>query len=179
MSDTLFEEIAHWIDHGAMPGGAVALLSLDAAPAYFAHGYFADKASPLVAPDTMYDVASVTKLFTTALVLRLHEHGGLSVFDRCGSYLENFQRSEIRIIDLLTHRLGMNISLARFSEGFSDAESFRNALLELEPPKEPLDHIAYANIQLFYAGVIVERITGHKLRDELHRLFADLGLNKR
>lgn len=176
MTDALFKAIALWLDDGAAPGGAVALLTPDAEPAYFAHGHFADADSLPVTPSTVYDLASVTKLFTTALILRLHEQKRLSIYDACAQYLPNFQRSNIRIIDLLTHRLGIDLSLAQFSQGFNDEASFRQTLLAFEPPKEPLDHIAYANIQLFYAGVIIEHVTGRSLRDELHRLFDELNL---
>lgn len=178
MNDTLFTAIALWLDDGAAPGGAVALLSPDAEPAYFAHGNFSDKNSPLATPDTVYDVASVTKLFTAALILRLHEQKRLSINDPCALYLPNFQHSDLRIIDLLTHRLGINLSLAQFSQQFEDAASFRSALLALDPTKEPIDHIEYANIQLFYAGAIIETVTGHALDDELHHLFTELGLGR-
>ena len=176
MTDELFGAVAQLLDDGTAPGGAIALLQPDAKPAYFAHGHFAGASSQIVTPDTIYDVASITKLFTTALVLRLHEQNKLSIYDACGLYLPNFQYSNLRIVDLLTHRLGMDFSLAQFSQDFRDAESFREALLKLEPPKEPLDHVAYANLQLFYAGIIVERATNQSLDDNLHQLFADLRL---
>lgn len=177
MNDTLSTTISLWLDDRAAPGGAVALLAPDAEPVYLARGNFADIASPLATPDTVYDVASVTKLFTTALILQLHEQNRLSINDACALYLPNFQHSDIRIIDLLTHRLGVDLSLARFSQQFVDAASFRGALLALDIPAEPLDHIEYANIQLFYAGAIIEQVTGHSLRDEFHQLFSELGLS--
>lgn len=177
MNDTLLAAINLWLDDRAAPGGAVALLSPDAEPVYFARGNFADIASLLATPDTVYDVASITKLFTTALILRLHEQKRLSINDACALYLPNFQHSDIRIIDLLTHRLGIDLSLAQFSQKFTDAADFRSALLALDPPKEPLDRVEYANIQLFYTGVIVEHVTGHTLNDELHELFAELNLS--
>ena len=176
MTDELFEAVTQLLDGGVAPGGAIALLRPGVKPAYFAHGHFAGASSPLVTPNTVYDLASITKLFTTALVLRLHEQNKLSLYDACVRYLPNFKGSNIRIIDLLTHRLGIDLSLAQFSQGFSDAQSFRRALLELKPPREPLNMVAYANIQLFYAGVIVEQVTGQSLNESLRQLFAELAL---
>lgn len=176
MNGELHAAIAKLIDDGAAPGGAVSLLAPGSPPSSIAHGYFAGADSSLVTADTTYDLASVTKLFTAALVLRLHEQGRLSIYDRCSKYLDNFQQSEVRIIDLLTHRLGIDLSLAQFSATFNNTETFREALLKLEVPKQPTNHIAYANLQLFYAGVVVERITGHSLQDALHQLFTELGL---
>jgi serine-type D-Ala-D-Ala carboxypeptidase len=176
MTAALFETIAQWIDNGAAPGGAVTLLAPGTKPAHFVHGYFAEHGSPLVTTKTVYDLASITKLFTTALMLRLHEQGKVSLDDPCGKYLDGFRHSEIRIIDLLTHRLGIDRSLAQFSEAFDNASGFRDALLALEPPVRPLDRIAYANIQLVYAGIIIERITGNSLREALHQLFSELEL---
>jgi CubicO group peptidase (beta-lactamase class C family) len=176
MSDTLLEEIAYWIDQGVAPGGAVALLAPGVEPITFARGFFAGHNSPSVSPDTMYDLASITKLFTTAQILRLHERGKLSIYDDVGKYLSNFRHSNIRIIDLLTHRLGIDLSLAQLSQEFHDADTFLSSLLELVPPTDPLDHIVYANLQLVYAGAIIEHVTGRTLRETLHQLTRAIGL---
>ena len=177
MNDRLLEEIARLIDDGAVPGGVVALWEPGSAHAQlFAHGHVSDPESALVTADTIYDVASITKLFTAALVLRLHVQAKLSVYDRCALYLDNFSSSDLRIIDLLTHQVDFGLRLSEYRRAFPDGESLRTALLRLQPPAKAGIGTTYANAQFFYLGHIVECVSGHPLHDELHALCRALGL---
>lgn len=177
MNRELFQEVAHWIDAGAAPGCAITLSSSDRAQQEsFAYGYFASPDSATVTTDTVYDLASVSKLFTTALILRLHEQGRLSVHDRCASYLPNFRHSGLRIIDLLTHHVDFGIALSAYRTRFTDAKELRDALLRLEPPLAAGNATTYANLQFLYLGIIVERVTGLTLQDAMHKLCQALSL---
>ncbi len=85
------EEVERIIDAHAAPGCSIAIAS-PTETLSFSVGHYDGADGPEVSPRTVYDVASVSKLFTTALALRLHEKGTLSINDRCADYLENFQR---------------------------------------------------------------------------------------
>lgn len=55
-----------------------------------------------------FDIGSMTKQFTAAAILRLHEQGHLSLFDPLGKYFKlPTDRSGIRILHLITHRSGL------------------------------------------------------------------------
>lgn len=144
----------------------------------FSSGRFAGPESPEVTAHTIYDLASITKLFTSAIVLKLHETGQLSIYDRCGMYLKNFQKSDLQLIDLLTHRAGFWVSLADCREKYKDKESLLGALMMRQPPEHAADHIDYASLQFIYLGVIAERVSGLSLQQLMHELFNDLALRE-
>lgn len=144
----------------------------------FSSGRFAGPESPEVTTHTIYDLASITKLFTSAIVLRLHEAGQLSIYDRCSEYLDNFRESDLQLIDLMTHRAGFWASLADYRSKYKDKESLLGALMVREPTKHAADHIDYASLQFIYLGVIAERVSGSSLQQLMHRLFNDLALRE-
>jgi CubicO group peptidase (beta-lactamase class C family) len=57
----------------------------------------------------VYNIASVIKTFTAALILKLQEEGKLSVKDTSGKYYPRYpQGSKITIHQLLTHTSGIH-----------------------------------------------------------------------
>ena len=57
---------------------------------------------------TVFDIGSITKQFTTAIVLKLREEGKLKLKDTIGKYLPNYRyASNITIHELLAHRSGI------------------------------------------------------------------------
>jgi len=176
MTNQVFTDAANWIGAGMAPGCAIVLAGKDKRES-FVCGTFSGPGSQAVSIDTVYDVASITKLFTAALILRLHEQGKLSIYDRCERYLDNFHSSELKIVDLLTHRANFGIRLSEYRLRFPDSDSLYNALMQFKPPARAAPDITYANLEFFYLGIIVERITGNSLHDELKALFDMLGLH--
>jgi len=65
-----------------------------------------DVASPL-APNTASQLASVSKTFTGAATLYLHQHNYLNIDDPVASYLPEFPYKDITIKMLLNHRSGL------------------------------------------------------------------------
>ncbi|WP_417857582.1 serine hydrolase domain-containing protein [Xanthomarina gelatinilytica] len=69
--------------------------------------------TPTPTPDTHFRVASITKTFTAAAIMRLHQEGLLSINDTMGTYIVNNPaydipyRSQITIKQLLQHRAGV------------------------------------------------------------------------
>lgn len=70
-----------------------------------------DPASPPAGESTVYDLASLTKVLSTApLVMRLIERGGLGLDDPVSAYLEPWRgrdRETVTIRDLLSHASGL------------------------------------------------------------------------
>lgn len=69
--------------------------------------------APTPHPDTHFRVASITKTFTAAAIMRLHQEGLLNIEDTMGTYIVNNPaynipyRSQITIKQLLQHRAGV------------------------------------------------------------------------
>lgn len=57
-----------------------------------------------VTSDTLYDIASLTKMFTAVLVYMAYEEGKLNIYDTVYNIDNNFiNLKDVKIIDLLSH----------------------------------------------------------------------------
>ena len=175
--EPLFVLAEQLVKDRAAPGCQLALFSRGTTQS-FAYGHFSDSQSPEVTPDTVYDVASISKLFTTALVLRLHEAGELSIFDQCSNYLDNFRSSEVRIIDLLTHRVDFHVSLADTRRDYPTGKALWQAIAQLPAPPKPTVGIHYANLPFIYLGMIIERVSEQSLWSAMSNFFQAFGLRE-
>ncbi len=168
-------EIGQIADSGATPGFSVAIITPEFSKS-ISHGCFTDARDKEVGEETMYDLASVTKLYTTAVLLRLYEHGKLSIYDVCAKYLENFAGSKVQLIDLLTHRVDFGIELSKFRVRYPT--TFAQEILKIKPPAEPASDVHYANLGFIYLGKIVEMVENQSLDIVTKNFFIEMGLHR-
>ncbi len=73
----------------------------------------------LMKPDTVFRIASLTKVFTATAIMQLVEDGIVNLSDYVSKFLPQFKEkpfSDIRIIDLLTHTSGLYPDSGCFDE---------------------------------------------------------------
>lgn len=137
-----------------------------------------------LAPDQVFYIASVTKMFTAALVLKLAETNRLSLDDPLSRYLPDFPNAEsISIRQLLNHTAGISdrTVTSNAQPGFSRRD-VDIALLVSEIAKRPLNFApetsqAYSNSGYILLGAVIEKITGGHWYDSLQdQLLAPLML---
>lgn len=140
-------------------------------------------------PETVYRVASITKQFTAALVLRLAAAGTLSLDDAVDRWVPlpdawRFPETPITLRHLLNHTSG--IPSFTESDGFDEKSQLdftREQVLDLVrgTPLQfrPGTFFSYSNTGYTLLGMVVERATGRSydvvLRDSL---FIPLGLEE-
>lgn len=95
----------------AIPG-AVVLVAKDGKIGYErAYGYMGYDSVELVYPETIYDLASVTKVMATTLsVMKLYDEGKLDLNKRLGDYLswtKGSNKENLRVWDILLHQAGL------------------------------------------------------------------------
>ena len=71
------------------------------------HGLINMKTKEPITSNSTFHIASVSKTFTSAAILKLMEQGKLDIEDRVDKYLPNFPYNNITIKNLLTHRSGL------------------------------------------------------------------------
>ena len=129
--------------------------------------------------DDPFVIGSVTKTFVAAAILQLVEEGRLELDDTLRSHLpelRGFDRA-VTIRQLLDHTSGIadifNDTTRRGLEDHPElAWSGADVLGSIHAPwYRPGEGWAYANTNYFLLGLIVERITGSTLGDELSRRF--------
>jgi CubicO group peptidase (beta-lactamase class C family) len=158
--------------------GAVVLVARDGVIRHFAaYGstmYEAPGSRP-VARDTIYDIASLTKMFTATAALRLLDAGRLDIHAPVAAYLPELRAPGIAVIHLLTHTSGLDIRLSSLRE--AGRAGVLAAVYAAAPMRPPGAAVAYTNVNSLLLGEIVERLCGEPLDQALHTLVIEpLGL---
>jgi CubicO group peptidase (beta-lactamase class C family) len=130
--------------------------------------------------DTIFDLASVTKVAaTTAALMVLRSEGRLDLDSRLGSYLPAFDHGEKRAItvrQLLTHRSGLHEWQPIYLHARTPAQVLELlADLDLRYPVGRQRH--YSDLGFMLLGALVEQIAGRPLDAFLRqRVYAPLGM---
>jgi CubicO group peptidase (beta-lactamase class C family) len=120
------------------------------------------------APDTVYDIGSVTKLFTAAGILKLEMQGKLSLDDKLEKFFKfaPADKKGITLTQLLSHTSGM--AREYDFEGITDAQD-RDActrhMLSFPLSSQPGSKFEYSNANYFVAGAVIEVASGVKYED--------------
>ncbi|GAA3996554.1 serine hydrolase domain-containing protein [Streptomyces plumbiresistens] len=118
--------------------------------------------------DTPFDLASLTKLFTSVAAVQQIERGTLGIDARVGAYLPDFRAAAehgITVRELLTHTSGLRPELPLYDRA-DDAE--RLAMLRAEPPIGVPGTYTYSDLNLLLLQHVLERITGRTLDVLVH-----------
>jgi D-alanyl-D-alanine carboxypeptidase len=134
-----------------------------------------------LAPDSTMVIGSVSKTFVAATTLELVDEGRLSLDDSVRHVLPELRRvsRQITIRMLLDHTSGLaDVFNDKTRRGLEEqperAWSREQVLATLHAPwYQPGEGWAYANTNYFLLGMVVERITGSTLEEELQRRFLD------
>ncbi len=117
--------------------------------------------------DTIFDLASVTKTFTTIAVMQQVEAGRVELDESVATYLPAFAahgKDDVTVRDLLTHTGGLPAWLPLYSR-YPTKEERLAAVLDVEPTAEPGQKYVYSDLGLITLGLLVEEVTDEKLDD--------------
>jgi beta-N-acetylhexosaminidase len=108
------------IKQKAIPG-AVVLVAKDGKIAYEkAFGYLTYDSTEPVYPETMYDLASVTKIMATTLsVMKLYDEGKLDLQKTLGDYIPQVRgtnKAPLKLWDILLHQAGLKAFIPFYRE---------------------------------------------------------------
>ncbi len=133
--------------------------------------------------NTIYQVGSVTKQFTAAVILYLQEHKKLSVSDKLSKYFPDFpQGDKITIENLLTHTSGVfNYTDSALLMKESSKPVTRDRMMAIFASKpldfEPGTKWKYSNSAYSILGYIIEKVTGKPYEKVVHEvIFKPLGM---
>ncbi|MFJ9905221.1 serine hydrolase domain-containing protein [Streptomyces sp. NPDC101152] len=117
---------------------------------------------------TPFDLASLTKLFTSVAAVQQIERGTLGIDARVGAYLPEFRaatRHGITVRELLTHTSGLRPELPLY-DCADDAE--RRAVLQAEAPIGVPGTYTYSDLNMLLLQYVLERVTGRTLDVLVH-----------
>lgn len=133
------------------------------------------KAFGEVEPDTWFDLASVSKIICTTMLLFAMEEGRLTPEDRVLDRLPAGQpgpvtRQRLRdttILQLMTHTSG----IVPWYPFYADGRGFYTVLEHVLSTTPPETGMAYSDLNFMLLGVIFQQVTGLTLREGLERYF--------
>lgn len=125
---------------------------------------------PSVNENTIYDVASVTKVIPgSSILLKLINDGKLDANDKLADYVPGFANHEdkkgVLIKHLLTYTLDIDLP-AMSSLKDKTADDIAKYIIQAPLKSPPGAKHIYTNSTAFFTGLVAEKITGKKL-DEL------------
>ncbi|WP_309110324.1 serine hydrolase domain-containing protein [Saccharothrix sp.] len=118
-----------------------------------------------MARNTIFDLASISKLFTSIVVMQLHERGAFELDAPVARYLPEFGvngKDVITVRQLLTHTSGLEPWLPLWSR-YPDIPSRIKAVMDVAPKNKPGTVYTYSDLNLITLGVLSERLSGKKL----------------
>jgi len=193
-------KIEKWMDKQKVPGLAACIVKGERI--VWSNGYgFAnlEKRTPFTPDDTVFQIASVSKVFTATAILQLWERGLLDLDQDVTEYLSfevrnpKYPDRPITFRQLLTHSSSINDTDSLYSwyslgdpsrsleeavaeyfaggGGFWDQKNFRNS--------PPGDKQKYSNAGFALLGLLVEKISNQSLEDYLQEnVYRPLEMNE-
>jgi CubicO group peptidase (beta-lactamase class C family) len=162
--------VGHQLENYDIPGATVSVVK--DGEVLFAKGYGqanVEKKEPVVADETLFRIASISKLFTATAVMQLVEEGKLDLDRDVNAYLEDFEVPNthpgrpVTLRHLLTHTAGFE---ERFTgsgaRNAADVETLGEYVATQMPARvrPPGEVTAYSNYGMSLAGYVVQEVSG-------------------
>lgn len=173
-----------WLAHGEQSlHGAVGTTAYD------------DPISVAVTTNTIYDLASVSKLWTLSAFLIAARDSGIDANDALAKFLPEFDVDDKRAItlrQLLTHSAGIAIAIqsftprptiegevARLHSGVVPIDDWVARIAQAPLKSKPGEEVLYSCTNYFLLARLVEKWSGQRLDEFLHaRIITPLGLQR-
>ena len=152
----------------------------------------ADVDGGTVTPLSTYEIGSLTKMYTAAIVFRLIDEGKLSLTERVLAYFPEYTRAkDMTVYDLLHMRSGMveftdeeaffnndEALINAFDNGGITDDVFLELLYALDLVFEPGSKMEYCNTNYVLLAMIIEKITGKSYKENVReQIFEPLNMD--
>lgn len=127
-----------------------------------------DEFSPAVTDESVYDLASLTKVIaTTSAIMKLYQENKIDINDKVTKYIPEFAnngKENINILNLLLHNSGLKAFIP-FYKYYSTKEEVVNAIYNAELDYEPDTKFVYSDLNAILLGFIVEKVSEQSLNE--------------
>jgi CubicO group peptidase (beta-lactamase class C family) len=182
---TLAEQVRASMARWHVPGAAVGVLS-NSKRQEAGFGVVSLETGYAVRPDTLFQIGSITKLFTATLVMLLVEEGKLALDTPVVAYLPDLKLADADTQARLTLRMLLSHAGGFYGDYFDDfgmgddaLSSYVAHLRTLEQQTPAGQSWAYNNAGFCLAGAIIERVTALPYEKVVReRIFTPLGMSR-
>ncbi|WP_370222248.1 serine hydrolase [Cytobacillus sp.] len=169
--DPLMEEM---ISEGVMPGAVTFVARRGHIVKHDAYGYsyrytddkFTEAQNPIeMTEDTIFDLASISKIFTTTAAMILYDEGRFQLDDPVAKYIPEFAengKENVTIRQLMTHTSGFTAWIPLYSQG-SSRDDRMQIVFKHPLATEPGEAYTYSDLNMITLGAIIERLSGQSL----------------
>nr|WP_240511949.1 serine hydrolase domain-containing protein [Paludifilum halophilum] len=172
--DAIDPFIREKIQQERMPGAVVLIARSGSIVKHDAYGYAArykdDRKTPLEQPvpmkkDTIFDLASISKIFTTTAAMKLYEQGKFKLDDPVTQYIPAFAQNgkeEVTIRQLMTHTSGFESWIPLYEMG-ENREDRLGIVFHHPLENDPGTTYTYSDLNMITLGALVEQLSGKRL----------------
>ena len=190
-SDAIRSVLASRVDAGQESPGYVALIRDDAGPHLVTYGTAGEQRGRPLDGDTVFEIGSVTKVFTALLLADAVARGEVTLTDPVAKYLpaegrpKPFDNKPISLLDLVTYTSGLpsvptNFRPRDLENPYADytVEQLYEFLSEYAPRYYPGSHYEYANLGFGLLGHVLALKAGRGYEElVVSRICKPLGLS--
>lgn len=159
-----FQRVAEVLDEAVqnchIPGAVIAITTSDETIYKGAFGYSHETKRIQMREDTIFDLASLTKVTATLpAIIQLQEKGLLDIDDSVSLYLPQLEKNhyEVTIKHLLTHTSGFRPEI-KFYRLNANKDEVIDLISNLEDRKPVETEVIYSDLNFILLGKIVEQI---------------------
>jgi CubicO group peptidase (beta-lactamase class C family) len=181
LNECVNSEMARW----TVPGVAVGILR-DGKRELHGYGLASIETEQPVRPDTLFQIGSISKVYTATLIMRLVDEGKLALDEPIVTYLPDLKLADAQALQTITLRHLLSHTSGLFGDYFDDFgmgdDSLSRAIATFDTLRQQFSPGAlwtYCNTGFGLAGAIIERVTGQPFETAMReRLFKPLGLER-
>ncbi|SDM24807.1 serine hydrolase domain-containing protein [Sediminibacillus halophilus] len=168
------QTINGFIAEQAMPGAVTLVARRGHIVQHEAYGYAArysdanhtEMENPIsMKEDTIFDLASLSKIFTTTAAMKLYEEGYFELDDPVSNYIPEFAvngKESVTIKQLMTHTSGFPAWIPLYTEG-ENREDRMELVYQSGLTALPGEQYTYSDLNMITLGGLVERLSGKRL----------------
>ena len=170
------------ITDSVFPGASIIIGTKDKILYQNSYGHYTyDKSSPEVENTSMFDMASLTKVFaTTMCMMKLADEGKINLDERVSSYLPEFAnngKSGIKVRNLLLHNSGLKAYY--MPKKGETAKEIIDTIMHFPLSYTTGSKTVYSGLNMITCMLIVQKITG----EPMYKFYSDnytkpLGMNR-
>lgn len=144
-----------------------------------AFGNFAYDSLQPMSVESIFDLASVTKISaTTVSIMKLYEQGKIELDKRLGNYLpvvRGTNKAQLRIDDILLHQAGLVPFIAFYRETIDTATGIPNPAIYSEKKKPGFEHRVAENLYLRndWKDTLMSRILASSVASQKKYVYSD------
>jgi beta-lactamase class C len=182
--DNAWEIAQGWVADGVVPGVAIAVARDGELVGEFYAGKQAAGAGRPVDAATLYTIASITKPFTAATLMRLVERGEVGLDEPVRRFVPAFSdagKRDITLRDLLCHVSGLpkdDPEEDRLWAALTDFETTVESAAKLPTVHQRSERVSYSNVGYWLLGAAIASVSGTSFPEALRaEVLSPLDLN--